>query len=468
MLRRIIIIFGYFSLVLTIVGFTAALVAYGNDYSYDFGSHRIIQKGHVIIASLPSGVRVIEDGKLLNKKTPYQAAYKVGEHTFGLIKDGFWPWEKVLRVVAGRVTLADYVIFVPKQPTTTVLDTRLQITNQAISKDHRHLAYIAGGAEPAVYTLDIGSKKVIKLYIPKAAAPALAPPVAAEVLREVAWSDDASHLLITSDVGGQPVHRLAAAAGGAEPVNLTQAFGFNLTGLKFSGSNWRQIYWVSPDGLRRLDVEANTVSGVLADKVTQFWVENDRVLYVAQTDLGRSLWSLDSKGKRQEIIQALVDSPAYDVALARYNGEDELAVVPTKTGIATLYSGIFGDNPVAKVLAKGVTSVSFAPDSHLLALSSPANMSVYDLERSIVDNAFVLYSIPSQPGALTAMTWFDNFHILAIRDGGLYWSEFDGTNAVNLGKTYGILPAYSDTDSRSVLVYQPTETAVKITQLQIR
>jgi hypothetical protein len=463
MLRRIIIIFGYISLVLTIVVFTAALVAYGNDYSYDFSTHRIIQKGHVIIDSLPSGVQITEDGKLLKKKTPYQAAYKVGEHTFGLVKDGFWPWQKVLKVVAGRVTLANYVIFVPKQPVTTVLDSRLQITAQSISKDHRHLAYITGGIDPAVYTLDIGSKKVVKLYTPKAAAP----PVAAEVMRDVAWSDDASHLLLTSDIGGQPTHRLAEASGGTEPQNLTQSFGFNLTGLKFSGSNWHQLYWVSPDGLRRLDVGSNTVSSVLADKVTQFWIQNDRVLYAAQTDLGRSLWSLDSKDKRQEIIQALVDSDTYDVSLARYNGEDELAVVPSKTGIATLYSGIFGDTPVAKVVAKGVTGVNFAPDGHLLALTSPTTVSVYDLESSFIDNTFVLYTAANQTGTLTSLTWFDSAHILAIRDGALYWSEYDGANSVNLGKTYGILPAYASGDTRSIVMYSPTQTEVKITLLQI-
>ena len=440
------------------------MVAYGNDYAYDFGTHRIIQKGHVIIDSLPSGVQITEDGKVLKKKTPYQAAYKVGEHTFGLAKDGFWPWQKVLKVVAGRVTLANYVIFVPKQPVTTVLDSKLQITAQSISKDHRHLAYITGGTDPAVYTIDIGSKKVVKLYSPKAAAP----PAPAEVLRDVSWSDDSSHLLLVSDIGGQPTHRLAAAAGDAEPVNLTQSFGFNLTGLKFSGSNWRQLYWISPDGLRRLDAGSNTVSGVLADKLTQFWIENDRVLYTAQTDLGRSLWSLDSKDKRQELIQALVDSDSYDVGLTRYNGEDELAVVPSKTGIATLYSGIFGDTPVAKVVAKGVTGVSFSPDGHQLALTSPTVMSVYDLERSFVDNSFVLYTLPSQAGTLTSMNWFDSSHILAVRDGVLYWSEYDGANSVNLGKTYGVLPAYVSSDTRSILLYRPSETEVKIMELQIR
>ncbi|HVQ44877.1 MAG TPA: PEGA domain-containing protein [Candidatus Saccharimonadia bacterium] len=445
-------------------------MAYGNDYTYDFKTHRIIQKGHVIIDSLPGGIVVTADGRVLGKRTPYQAAYSIGDHIFRLEKDGFWPWEKKLMVTAGRVALADYVIMVPKKPVVTELDAKTQITAQTISKDHRHLAYVVGGTDAAVYTLDLGNKKLVKLYSAKPAVAASegVAPVGAEVLHDVAWSDDASHLLIVSEVGGVLTHRLAAAGGG-EPVNLTQTYGFNFNGLHFSGSNWRQMYWVSPDGLRRLDMDAAAVSGVLADKVSQFWVQPDRVLYVQQTDLGRSLWSLDSRGKRQQVISALVESDSYSVALSRYNNEDELAVVPAKTGVATLYSGIFSDTPVAKVVAQGIVSVSFSPkNGRFLALNSAAGSSVYDLERSTLEHSFVLYPAPAARGTLSAVTWFDDEHLLSNRDGELYWSDFDGTNQVDLGRGYGVLPAYGDADTRGVIVFRPTDTGVRVLQLQIR
>jgi WD40 repeat protein len=462
MIRRLLIILGYTGSALAITAITVALVAYGNDYIYDFSTHQIIQKGHVIIESAPSGIAVMEDGKQLKKKTPYTAAYKVGEHTFRLVKDKFEPWEKVMRVTAGRVTLANYVIMVPKTPQVTVLDTRVNVAAQAISKDHRHLAYITAGPDSALYTLDLGSKKAVKLYTAKAdtAAP--------EQLREVAWSDDATHLLIVSDVNGVPVHRLAEAGSNNPPVDLTTKFGFNLTGLQFSGSNWRQLYWISPDGLRRLDAEAGTVSAVIAEKVNQFWVQPDRVLYVQQTELGRSLWSVDGRGKRQELIQALVESDSYTVALTQYDGEDELAVVPAKTGVATLYSDIFGDTPQSKVVAHGVTGVSFSPDGHLLALTSPTTAHVYDLERSKLDQSFVSYALTGQPGNLQVMTWFDDEHLLSSRDGKLYWSEFDGANSINLGAATAGLPAYADSGKKNVVLYRPSDKDVKVTQLQIR
>lgn len=467
MLKRILLILGYIGFTLMLMALTAGLVAYGNDYTYDFASGQVIQKGHVIINSLPSGVRVTEDGKQLKKNTPYQAAVKVGDHKYRLTRDGFVPWEKVLHVVAGRVALASYAILLPQKPETTVLDSRTQIVAQSISKDHRHLAYITSGAEAAVYTLDFPSKKVTKMYTPKAAAAATptAPATGAETLRDVSWSDDASHLLISSDTDGVAQYRLATA-GSTEMLDLTQTFGANLKEPKFSGSNWRQLYWISPEGLRRIDIESSTISAVLADKVTQFWVQPDRVLYVQQTDLGRSLRSLERNGKHDELIPALAESDSYVVSLSRYKGEDELVVVPSKTGVATLYSGIFGDTPVSKVVARDVTAASFAPNGYKLAMSSAKGVTVYDLERTDVDQTPTHYQL-NMPEGLTALNWFDNDHLLSIRGGQVYWSEFDGANTLALGKSVG-LPAYGDSDNKAVYFFRPTDTTTQITQLQIR
>jgi hypothetical protein len=464
MWRRLLFAISYLCLTLLVLAVTFALVAYGNDYTYDFSTHHIIQKGHVIINSSPGGVRISEGGRLLNKKTPYQAAYKVGAHTFSLVKDGFWTWQKTLQVVAGQVTLARYVILVPKKPQTTVLDTKPTVVAQSISKDHRHLAYITSGADAAVYTLDLGNPKPFKLYAPKVATATQG----AEALMGVTWSDDASHLVIVSTIDGQPVHRLAAASGG-EPEDLTSEYGFNLTGLQFSASNWRQLYWISPDGLRRLDADTHTVSAVLADKVSQFWVVPDRVLYAQQTDLGRSLWALDSRGRHQQLIQALAVSDSYSVAYANYLGEDELAVVPSKTQVGTLYSGIYGDTPVAKTVARGVTAVSFSPDGHLAAFGAPDATSVYDLEQSSLRGKLVQYSITDQPGALTAQTWFDNYHLLSARGTELYWSEFDGANRIDLGSVVGGFPGYATSDARSVVLFGPSGAAsTQVAQLLIK
>ena len=451
MIRRILVGLGYAFVTAFVIVLTFVLVAYGNDYTYDFQTRQIVQKGHVIIESVPNGTNVTADGKWLTKRTPYQAVWSVGQHTFTLTRDGYWPWTKLLEVLPGQVSLVNYAILVPKSPARAVLDTRPSFAAEAISKDHRHMAYIDAGAAAALYSLDLGgSAKPVKLYSPKAAATE-AP---AEVLESVTWSDDASHLLLRSKIGSAVTYRLLSAGGASDSIDLTETYKFDFSGLVFSSNTWKQLYWLSPDGLRRLDVDSRSVSAVLAEKVTQFWVANDRVLYVQQNDLGRSLWSLDRGGKHQRLIDSLVLSDSYALAYSSLQGQDELALVPSSTRVGTLYFGILGDNPTAKVVAHDVITADFSPDGKVVAFSSPTQIVTYDLDRYRLTGKSAIATISDQPGKLQQLTWFDNAHLLTIRDGRLYWSEYDGANRLDLGPA-GNLPAQHSSDFKSIYVTQP-------------
>jgi PEGA domain len=464
MLKRILVFIGYVCLGLLLAAGTFLLVAYGNDYAYDFQTHKIIQNGHVILASVPNSIKVTADGKLLTKKTPYQAAYSVGVHTFSLSLPGYWTWSKAISIMAGQVSLARYIILVPKDPTTRVLDSQPAVTAQSISKDHRHLAYVTGGATPALYTLDLGSQKLAKIYTPPAAA-ATTP---AEVIESIGWSDDASHLLMVTS-NGQGLSYKLLAADGSSVIDLTNQFHTDLTGLSFSTTDWRVMYFLAPDGLRKIDMGSGTVSGPIASGVSQFWPEpGGRVLYVQKNANGdESLNSVDSNNNRQEVIEALPVSPTYDVAYSTYNGQNDLAVVPAATQTGTLYTGIFGSNPVATKVATGVTGASFAPDGHLLVFSGASQMITYDLEQSSVYQKFVAYPSINQPGTLEALSWFDNYHLLSNRSGILYWSDFDGTNRVELGPIDSIFPAYGSSDMKSLIAFRPEKTSVSVTVEQI-
>ena len=463
MWRPFIIIAGYVSVALVVLGVSGALVAYGLGYAYDIKTGRLIRTGLVIIQSDPAGVLVSRNGHSTKKKTTYRASFEAGSYLFELTKDGFRPWHKALEVIASEVTLAQYAILLPVNPATHVLDSRSAIVAQSISKDHRHLAYVAAGAEPAVYSLDVSADnaKPAKLYSP-AAATAEAP---AEVLTGVTWSDDASHVLIISTVGAETIHHLVAADG-TSVINLTQTYGFNFTGLTFSATDWHQLYWVSTDGLRRLDVGSKVVSAVLAERVGQFVVAPGRVLYVQASLTGvRSVWSIDSGGRTQELIPALPESDTYALDAVTYKGQEELAVVPAKTGVGTLYSGIYGPTPVAKTIARGVTSAQFSPDGHVLAFSGPTNITTYDLERSQLTAQSVIYAF-SEINQLTQLTWYDNFHLLTNQAGHLKWLEFDGANAADLGVVTPELAAYGSSDGHSIQLFRAgTKAGVAVQQL---
>ncbi|HSX00858.1 MAG TPA: PEGA domain-containing protein [Candidatus Saccharimonas sp.] len=450
MLRRILLVLGYLAVAAVVVLGTIGMVAYGEGYTYNFRTGQIIRTGLVIIQSVPSGAGVTFDGKKLKKKTTYRQSLEAGSYTYELNKDGFYPWKKVLSVMASEVTLVQYALLVPKQPATSIVTTTpAALVSVAESKDHRHVVYATVAPDSAVYVVDNNGspRKVFAAPVATASAPA-------ETVSEVSWSDDASHILVVTQAAGHAVHWVVPAGGG-DAINLTERFGFDLSGLRFSGYDWSQMFWISPDGLRRLDVDAQTVSAVLADKVRQFQVAGDRVLYVQTTDLGPSLWSLDRSGRRQELIQALPESEAYALEYTSYRGHDELAVVPSRTQVGTLYSDIFSNNPVSKTIAHGVTGASFSPDGHLLAFSGPGAVVTYDLERSSLTDRLVSYEFGGVAN-LASMSWYDNFHLLRNQGGRLLFGEYDGANTYDLGGLSGGFAPFSSADLSAVEGFEPT------------
>lgn len=462
MVKRILLGLGYIFLALGVVVMTFALVAYGNDYTYDWQTGQIVQRGHVILASLPSRIKVKADGKQLNDGTPYQGVWDVGQHTFELAKEGYRGWKKTVSVVAGQVTLINYALLVPNEPRRAVQDTRDQMLSPVVSTDRRHVAYIVPGTNSSLYIMDVGSAQPVKQYQARSASGE----VPAEQLESVAWSDDASHVLIRSKIGPTVTYRIMAAGGG-EIINLTDTFKFDFTGIGFSAYNWRQLYWISPEGLRRVDVDSRSVSAVLADNVSQFWPAGDRILYVRKIQAVPSLWSVDRSGRQQQLIAALPVSDSYSVAYANFDGNDELAVVPKNVKVGTLYRNIFSDNPTTRVIARDVENASFSPDGHLVVFYSGVKQVAYDLKRNDLIGDDASYEWRDQPDSLTSLTWFDNYHLLSVRGGKLYLSEYDGFNVVELASLAGTL-AMPTNDYKSVLHISPAGTAMALTLTEIR
>jgi hypothetical protein len=463
MLRRIAVIVGYLALACLIVVLTVGLVAYGDGYSYNFHQHRIVRTGIVIIQSAPGGASVSLDGHLTSKKTAYRQSFEAGNYGFVIAKEGFHTWQKTLQVLAGEVTLVQYVILVPNDLAPAKALATSQIVNQSLSRDHRHVAYITTGAEAGVYVDDIGSDTPTKVYSFPADPAATVP---AETLSSVSWSDDASHLMVQSQRSGATVTRVMAA-NGSGVTDVTDQYHYDFTSARFSNGNWQQVYWLAPDGLRRLDLGKQTVSDVLVGQVKQFAVTSDRVLCVESTTLGESLWSLDNHDRKQELVAALPASDRYSLAYTAYQGTNYLAVVPSSTQTGTLYSNIYGDSPLAQTLAHDVANVSFSPDGHLVNFSGPTSETTYDIDESTA------YGMPiSHSFAVSGLTgvpdWFDNFHLLSVQNGQLVWSEYDGANSVNLGVPQAGLAGFGSADAKSVYYYQAVPSGTQLIRLTIK
>jgi hypothetical protein len=472
MFRRILIIFGYLAASVVVIGGTLTLVAYGQGYSYDFAHHRFVHRGLVLLGSTPSNAYITRDGVYTKHRTNHRDSYNPGTYLFKVDKPGFSPWAKSLTVAPGAVVNARYIILVPLKPVkTTVATVAATFATPATTTDGRHSAYSSAptATEGAgVWIQDLPGGKATKRY----SLPAATATDPAETIVSLEWSGDDSHLLVVSQDATSRVYRVINADG-SHALNLTDQYKIDFNGLQsleFAPSDWHDMFWIAADGsLRRLDLNAQSVSNVLATQTSQFSFANDRLLYVDTTPLGESLMTLQVHNPTQitRLVQSLPVSPGYSIDYANYQGNDELAIIPSATHEATIYTGIFGSSPVSTVVARNVETAVFSPDGHFVALYSSSNLVTYDFQLSTPTD-IINYPSPALGAALSKLSWFDDYHLLLHLGTNTVLSDFDGTNRVDLAPAIDGSAPFASNDQKSVYSYGANGTGQKLVNIAVR
>jgi hypothetical protein len=458
MFRRILVIMSYLLVAAAIMLTTILLVAYGQGYGYDFKTHRFELNSLMVFNSSPQGATIVINGKTLTKRTPYRATFVAGSYDVEVKKDGYRPWRKTVVVNPPEVSFLSTIVLVPNELTIDTLTPDDNVSHLAASPDHRHLAYVSSGPTPGAWLVSPDRRQPTKLLTPRAAT-ADQP---AEVIQDLSWSNDSSHLLVRTQIGTTN-HYLVVASNGGATTDLTQLFKFDLAGLQFNPNDWRELYWISPEGLRRLNVEAQTVSAVLAEKVSGFTFAGDRLVYVQTTALGKTVLASDHNGRDpKRLIESVPESEGYELQYASYRGKDLLAVLPTKTNIATVHADVFSATPVAQVISKTAQHLSFSSDGQYLVAYNADGFVSYDFDKDKLSTATF------DGGKLTALSWFDAQHLLLTQAGFVKLVEADGGNLTELGPTDRVTAAFATSDQRRVIWLTTQAGTGKVVMVEVK
>lgn len=463
MIRKILIVLGYFAAFVAIAGLTAILVAYGKGYSYDFKTGKIVHNGLLLLASQPSGADITIRGREAHHHTPRRVTLQAGSYAVTVAKPGYRTWNKTISIVASEVTFAEYILLVPNQLAPSKVADLPGIPVASLSRDQKRLAYAEPNGALMAGASDGQAKAVWHVPVSPVAADSAVP--AASQITALTWSDDDSRLLAAVSSGGQNAYWLVNADGSGA-ANLTDMFKFDFgTGLVFTPGDSGKLYWNSPDGLRQIDTGAQTVSGVLADQVMQMIPAGGRLFYVQQNQLGRVLMSIDRSGKKQQAVQILPASQSYSVAFESANDHDYLAVVPSQTHTATLYMDPFSSRPSTTVISAAADAVAFSPGGTYL-LAQGAESATYDVNRSDLTGRPVVYGLPGL-ASQSDVVWYDDNYLI-YRSGGTIWlTEFDGANTTQL-LTGALSPAWPLPNSHGFNVVTATGTADALERVIIR
>lgn len=190
-------------LVLLILTISFTIIAYGRGWRVDIQKRGVKPTGLVSVKSQPSGAQVFVDGKLT---TATDNAFNTdpGWYTLRIVKEGYVPWEKKIRI-QGEVAIKIDTMLFPANPNLSPL-TMTGISHPIVSPDGSKVAYIIppqSGTERAevlkpsgLWTLELSESALGRNRDPEQLTSNDA--LLTEVDMSLAWSTDSRQILVAA------------------------------------------------------------------------------------------------------------------------------------------------------------------------------------------------------------------------------------------------------------------------------
>ena len=153
------------SILLALFLATAGLVLYGRGYrlSFDNGRADLAGTGLLVATSNPDGAQVFVNDHLTTA-TNNTINLQPGDYEVKIFKDGYFSWQKKLKIEKGVVTKAEALLF----PTAPKLEsiTNAGVDNPALDPSRTKIAYTVSSQtirKNGVYILDMTSRPILTL-----------------------------------------------------------------------------------------------------------------------------------------------------------------------------------------------------------------------------------------------------------------------------------------------------------------
>lgn len=144
---------------------TTLVVFYGKGYRFGFGQGKpdFFGTGLLVTTSEPNGAQVFVDGHLTTA-TDNTLNLTPGEYIIKIFKEGYFPWEKKLKIKKEVVTKADALLF-PNAPKLENI-TNVGVKNPVLDPTKTRLAYSIASQSArknGIYILDLTSRPILTL-----------------------------------------------------------------------------------------------------------------------------------------------------------------------------------------------------------------------------------------------------------------------------------------------------------------
>lgn len=144
---------------------TLAVILYGKGYRFGLNEGRLdfTGTGLLVATSTPDGARVFVNGHLTTA-TDNTINLSPGDYSVKILKDGYFPWEKKLKIQKEVVTKADALLF-PNAPKLESI-TNIGIRNSVLDPSQTKIAFAVASQSArknGIYILDLSTRPILTL-----------------------------------------------------------------------------------------------------------------------------------------------------------------------------------------------------------------------------------------------------------------------------------------------------------------
>ncbi len=454
--RKIYLFFIYplAALIFLVLSVAFILSAKGYNIHLEKNEIKIEKTGMLIIGSKPSGADILLNGKDTTKKTTTFFSVKIDglgdkKYLLTLEKDGYYKWEKEVKIFPEMVTWANYVLLFPKKPNIQKIDFDGTLIQSFPSLDSKaNLTLIKTQNGEAIYQIQnsTGEKSLI-LDTGKQSEDKKISGISI-----VDWSKDRRNILVSANLKSEKKYWVVNTdSKNIEDLTALSPIKFDV--LKFSTANNDELFGLVGGVLSRVNIKTRSVTSDMEKQIVYFtFSENGKIYYIKDEKGIRSLWQAggDLSGKTN-LSDAIPVSAAYNLKI---DPKDQKVLVQTKENAEVFLLTKVGEKNSLTTIGKNVSYFAWSADSErFLYKIKDSNIIVFESDDFKKES--MEYNILGSQN-YGNIIWYDSRHLLAKKDDNkLEIMDFDGANRVTLGEMVPDRLPFSSSDNGDILFFSP-------------
>ena len=410
-------------------------------YRFDSKQGNLEQNAFLQFSSTPSGATVSIDGNVIGSKTSSKSSVRAGKHVIVVWRDGYQTWQKTINVQSGTLTWLNYILLVPKKLTVESVANYKTIYSSLASPKGNYILVQPQPNAPTYKLIDISSDNIASKEIIIPASMYSEPSVAGvtHTFNIEKWDDGERYVIIKHAYGDKTEWIVLDTQDVSQTKNVTKTFNIAIDKTIFSSNSGNGLYVLDAGDIRKLDLEAGTISKPLVSNVSNFDFYNDSkvITYVGKGKTGTDerVVGLYRDGDNKSAVLRTVNGKTgvpLNISTTHYLNENYVAISEGKKVdiLSGSYPNTTSDNANSlKVISsfstlQDVQLLSFSPKGQYVFVQSGANFSSYDLEYQTLSSSTV-----SSVAEVPPIQWLDEYHVWSDTGGIVSIREFDGANA---------------------------------------